>query len=64
MTEETLQQNVEGVITPNLLIREEDEELFEFNYVEYIRRDVEGSDSDTTSLGVEILHGAQSLFSC
>ena len=37
----------EKVIVPNLRIREEDEELFEMNPIEYIRRDMEGSDSDT-----------------
>eukprot|EP00958_Prasinococcus_capsulatus_P029052 scaffold7246_cov410-Prasinococcus_capsulatus_cf.AAC.13 len=37
----------EKVIVPNLRIRAEDEELFEMNPVEYIRRDMEGSDSDT-----------------
>lgn len=35
------------VIVPNLGTRDEDEEVFEMNPVEYIRRDAEGSDSDT-----------------
>lgn len=28
-------------------VRDEDEELFEMNPIEYIRRDIEGGDSDT-----------------
>lgn len=44
---ETLKSIVENIVLPNLRIREEDEELFEMNYTEYIRRDIEGSDSDT-----------------
>lgn len=43
----TLKQICEGVIIPNLRMREEDEEMFEMNHIEYIRRDMEGSDSDT-----------------
>jgi exportin-2 (importin alpha re-exporter) len=35
------------VILPNLQLREADEELFEDDPIEYIRRDLEGSDSDT-----------------
>eukprot|EP01018_Ginkgo_biloba_P023988 Gb_25747 [translate_table: standard] len=42
-----LQQICESVVMPNVRIREDDEELFEMNHVEYIRRDVEGSDLDT-----------------
>jgi exportin-2 (importin alpha re-exporter) len=37
----------ERVVIPNLELRESDLELFEDNPVEYIRRDIEGSDSDT-----------------
>jgi exportin-2 (importin alpha re-exporter) len=43
----TLQQISESIVIPNVRIRDEDEELFETNYLEYIRRDVEGSDMDT-----------------
>lgn len=46
-SEETLQQVVEKVIIPNMTLRESDEELFEDDPIEYIRRDLEGSDSDT-----------------
>jgi exportin-2 (importin alpha re-exporter) len=42
-----LQRVCEAVVIPNLKVREEDEELFESNPVEFIRRDAEGSDSDT-----------------
>jgi exportin-2 (importin alpha re-exporter) len=43
----TLKQISESIVIPNVTIRDEDEELFESNHVEYIRRDVEGSDMDT-----------------
>lgn len=42
-----LQQICEKVVIPNLSTRPEDEEVFEMNPIEYIRRDAEGSDSDT-----------------
>ena len=44
---ETLGQVVEKVILPNLTLREVDLELFEDEPIEFIRRDLEGSDSDT-----------------
>ncbi|CAG8478060.1 8971_t:CDS:10 [Ambispora gerdemannii] len=45
--EETLQQFCERIILPNMSLRESDEELFSEDPIEYIRRDLEGSDSDT-----------------
>ena len=45
--EATLNQVVEKVILPNLTLRESDVELFEDEPIEFIRRDLEGSDSDT-----------------
>lgn len=42
-----LQQICESIVLPNLRVREDDEEMFEMNPVEYIRRDAEGSDADT-----------------
>lgn len=48
---DTLRQVCESIIIPNLQFREDDEELFESNHVEYIRRDIEGSDSDTRRKG-------------
>ncbi|GLJ21568.1 hypothetical protein SUGI_0400040 [Cryptomeria japonica] len=44
---DVLQQICESIVVPNVMIRDEDEELFEMNHVEYIRRDIEGSDLDT-----------------
>ena len=45
--EATLSQVVERVLLPNLKLRESDMELFEDEPIEFIRRDLEGSDSDT-----------------
>ena len=45
--ENTLKQVCEKIVIPNLMMREDDEEMFELNWVEYVRRDTEGSDSDT-----------------
>lgn len=55
---EVLPQICQSVIFPNIRVREEDEELFEMNYVEYIRRDIEGSDADTRRrIACELLKG-------
>ena len=43
----TLSQVVERVILPNLTLRDSDMELFEDEPIEFTRRDLEGSDSDT-----------------
>ncbi|CAG7684985.1 unnamed protein product [Allacma fusca] len=43
----TLSQICQNVIIPSMEFRESDEELFEDNPEEYIRRDIEGSDLDT-----------------
>eukprot|EP00112_Aurelia_sp_Birch-Aquarium-sp1_P013550 Seg2879.1 transcript_id=Seg2879.1/GoldUCD/mRNA.D3Y31 product=Exportin-2 protein_id=Seg2879.1/GoldUCD/D3Y31 len=45
--ESTLQSICQKVIVPNMEFREADEEAFEDNPEEYIRRDIEGSDIDT-----------------
>ena len=45
--EGALAQVCGSVVLPALRLRPEAEELFEFNYVEYIRRDAEGGDADT-----------------
>ena len=45
--ESTLNQVVERVILPNMTLRDSDMELFEDEPIEFIRRDLEGSDSDT-----------------
>jgi len=45
--EKTLQQICEKIVVPQLKLRATDIELFEDNGLEYIRRDMEGSDVDT-----------------
>jgi exportin-2 (importin alpha re-exporter) len=45
--EGVLRQVCEAIVLPSLRARGDDEELFEFNPIEYIRRDAEGSDADT-----------------
>ncbi|KAL5989404.1 hypothetical protein ACLOJK_010294 [Asimina triloba] len=55
---EILQQICQSIVIPNIKLREEDEELFEMNHVEYIRRDIEGSDLDTRRrIACELLKG-------
>ena len=46
-SESTISQIVERVVLPNLTLRESDIEMFEDEPIEFIRRDLEGSDSDT-----------------
>ena len=48
---DVLRQVCESIVIPNLTFTEDDEELFESNHVEYVRRDIEGSDSDTRRRG-------------
>ncbi|XP_003386477.1 PREDICTED: exportin-2-like [Amphimedon queenslandica] len=45
--ETTLRTICENVVVPNMKFRESDEELFEDNAEEYLRRDLEGSDIGT-----------------
>jgi exportin-2 (importin alpha re-exporter) len=45
--EQTLGQIVEKVILPNVTLRESDVEMFEDEPIEFIRRDLEGSDTDS-----------------
>ena len=40
-------QVCEAIVIPNIRLREDLEEMFELNWVEYVRRDTEGSDQDT-----------------
>ena len=42
-----LQNVCEKIISPNIQLIQADEDLFDENAFEYIRRDIEGSDSDT-----------------
>ncbi|KAI8149148.1 Cse1-domain-containing protein [Fennellomyces sp. T-0311] len=44
---DTMAQMCEKIALANIAMREVDEELFEDNPIEYIRRDLEGSDTDT-----------------
>ncbi|KAL2251846.1 UNVERIFIED_CONTAM: Exportin-2 [Sesamum indicum] len=47
-----------SIVIPNVMSRDEDEELFEIYYVEFIRRDMEGSDLDTRRrIACELLKG-------
>ncbi|KAI3439900.1 Protein kinase domain-containing protein [Psidium guajava] len=56
--EGVIQQICQRIVIPNVRLREEDEELFEMNYVEFIRRDMEGSDLDTRrSIACKLLKG-------
>jgi len=43
----TLDEIIKKIVVPNVQMRESDYEDFEDNPMEYIRRDIEGSDSDT-----------------
>ncbi|CAH2051293.1 unnamed protein product [Thlaspi arvense] len=48
----------QGVVIPNVSLRDEDEEIFETNYTEFVRRDMEGSDVDTRRrIACELLKG-------
>ncbi|KAF3935709.1 Exportin-2 [Dactylella cylindrospora] len=44
---QVLEQLIEKIVIPNMTLRTSDEELFEDDPIEFIRRDLEGSDSDT-----------------
>ncbi|KAK7204939.1 Cse1-domain-containing protein [Myxozyma melibiosi] len=46
-SQQILQQVVEKIVLPNMSLRQSDEEMFEDDPIEYTRRDLEGSDSDT-----------------
>lgn len=56
--ENVISQICQGIVFPNVRLRDEDEELFEMNYVEFVRRDMEGSDLDTRRrIACELLKG-------
>lgn len=56
--DEALQEITTKIILPNISLRESDEELFEDDPIEYIRRDLGGSDSDTRRRSaVDLLRG-------
>ena len=46
-TDEVLKNMMESVVLPNIRLREDDMELFEINGLEYVRRVLEGSDTET-----------------
>lgn len=46
-SEEVLQQIIKSILLPNITLQTSDEEMFEDDPIEYTRRDLEGSDSDT-----------------
>ncbi|ANB15048.1 Cse1p [Sugiyamaella lignohabitans] len=46
-SDEVLEQVVKNIVLPNLSLRATDEELFEDDPIEFTRRDLDGSDSDT-----------------
>jgi len=54
----TLQQICEKIVIPNVELRDEDEEQFEDNPMEYVRRDMEGSDAESRRRSaVELVKG-------
>lgn len=44
---DTLENLIKSIILPNITLQESDEEMIEDDPIEFIRRDLEGSDSDT-----------------
>mmetsp|Transcript_18950 Transcript_18950/g.32689 ORF Transcript_18950/g.32689 Transcript_18950/m.32689 type:complete len:984 (+) Transcript_18950:46-2997(+) len=46
-SDDTLKQVCENVVIPSITLRDSDAEMFEDNPQEYIKRDIEGSDSNT-----------------
>jgi exportin-2 (importin alpha re-exporter) len=53
-----------GIVVKNLQLRSSDEELFEDNPMDYIRRDVEGSDGDSRrSAARDLIRGLLNTFS-
>ncbi|MBA0790810.1 hypothetical protein Gohar_015432 [Gossypium harknessii] len=57
-SEGVIPQICQSIVIPNVRLRDEDEELFEMNYIEFIRRDMEGSDLDTRRrIACELLKG-------
>lgn len=50
VAEDTLQNIIKNIVLPNVTLQESDEEMFEDDPIEFIRRDLEGADSDTRRL--------------
>jgi len=56
-------QIIESIVIPNMKLRDEDEENFDMNFIEYVRRDAEGSDSDTRRrLACELMKALVEVF--
>ena len=61
--EATMTTVVEKVVLPNLMLRDSDMDMFEDEPIEFIRRDLEGSDSDTRRrAGTDFLRGLSSQY--
>ncbi|MCJ1418218.1 importin-alpha export receptor [Xylographa parallela] len=61
--EANMGQVIERVVLPNLALRDSDMELFEDEPIEFIRRDLEGSDNDTRRrAATDFLRGLMSQF--
>ncbi|KAI8903551.1 Cse1-domain-containing protein [Gorgonomyces haynaldii] len=60
---ETLQRICTDIVLPNMTLRETDEELFEDDPIEFIRRDLEGSDNETRRrAAADLVRGLLELF--
>lgn len=60
----TLEQICAKIVIPNMKFRSEDEQMFEINPMEYMRRDIEGSDSDTRRrMAMELVKSLSERFS-
>jgi hypothetical protein len=61
--QKTLSSICQQVVVPNVLLRESDQELFEDNPEEYVRRDIEGSDHETRRRGAtDLVNGLCRFF--
>ncbi len=61
--EQALSDIIQHIVIKNLTVTDNDEELFEDNPMEYIRKDVEGSDQDTRRRSaVELIRGLLKFF--
>ena len=61
--ESVLSEICNNIVVRNLQLRESDVETFEDNPMDYIHKDIEGSDGDTRrSAATELLRGLRSMF--
>jgi exportin-2 (importin alpha re-exporter) len=53
------QKICQGIVIPNVRLRQDDVELFEMNHIKYIKRDMEGREPDTRRrrIGCDLLKG-------